>query len=76
MYTLEGRIRFHLALRPEDEVNFHERKLREIVLSQTTAGGYELSFLFAAPNKGDDISAAPDEDLGEIPEYVMVEESQ
>ena len=76
MYTLEGRIRFHLALRPEDEVNFHERKLREIVLSRTTAGGYELSFLFAAPNEGDDISAAPDEDLGEIPEYVMVEESQ
>ena len=76
MYTLEGRIRFHLALRPEDEVNFHERKLREIVLSRTAAGGYELSFLFATPNEGDDISAAPDEDLGEIPEYVMVEESQ
>lgn len=75
MYTLEGRIRFHLALRAEDEANFHEKKLREIVLSRTAAGGFELSFQFSAPLEDDGAGAAQDNDLGEIPEYVLVEES-
>ena len=75
MYTLEGRIRFHLALRPEDEANFHERKLREIVLSRTAADGFELSFLFLTPEEGEVGSAAQVQDLGEIPEYVMVEDA-
>ncbi len=73
MYTLDGRIRFHLALRPEDEASFHEEKLREIVLSRTTATQFELSFWFS--------SAMPDQEpdssnhAGEIPEYIMVEEA-
>lgn len=75
MYTLEGRIRFHLALRPEDEVSFHERKLREIVLSRTAADGFELSFLFLTPEEGEFGPAAQVQDLGEIPEYVMVEDA-
>lgn len=75
MYTLEGRIRFHLALRPEDELSFHTNKLREIVLSRTVSGGFELSFQFSAPAETDEIEAAPGNDLGEIPEYVLVEET-
>ncbi len=75
MYTLDGRIRFHLALRPEDEVSFHEKKLREIVLSRTAANSFELSFLFLTPMPGDDSPLTPEPNLAEIPEYVMVEEA-
>lgn len=74
MYTLDGRIRFHLALRPEDETSFHERKLREIVLSRAAAHSFELSFLFSKLSEGNDISADKEQDLGEIPQYVMIDE--
>lgn len=75
MYTLDGRIRFHLALRPEDETSFHEKKLREIVLSRTAADSFELSFLFSMPAEGDEISPDKELDPGEIPEYVMIDEA-
>jgi hypothetical protein len=74
MYTLDGRIRFHLALRPEDETSFHERKLREIVLSHTAENIFELAFLFSRPPQTDDTSAETEQDPGEIPEYVMIDE--
>jgi hypothetical protein len=75
MYTLDGRIRFHLALRPEDEISFHEKKLREIVMSRTATDSFELSFLFLTPSEGDQISADKAPDAGEIPEYVMIDEA-
>lgn len=75
MYTLDGRIRFHLALRPEDEASFHDSKLREIVLSPTPNGGFELSFLFSPRDQGEAMSAAKEPQAGEIPEYVIVEEA-
>ena len=75
MYTLDGRIRFHLALRPEDEQSFHQKKLREIVLSRTAANSFELSFLLLTPLPGDESSPTHEQDLAEIPEYVMVEET-
>jgi hypothetical protein len=73
MYTLDGRMRFQLALRPEDETAFHAQKLREIVLSQQADGGFELAFAFAETeaDAADPAPPAPDE----IPEYLMVEES-
>jgi hypothetical protein len=73
MYTLDGRMRFQLALRPEDEAAFHAQKLREIVLSQQADGGFELAFAFAEAeaDAADPAPAAPDE----IPEYLMVEET-
>lgn len=74
MYTLDGRIRFHLALRPEDETSFHQGKLREIVLSRTVTDAFELSFLFSTPLQGDMISANPEQEPGDIPEYVMIDE--
>ena len=74
MYTLDGRIRFHLALRPEDETSFHEQKLREIVLSRAVADRFELSFLFSKPSESTEISTGKEQDLGEIPEYVMIDE--
>ena len=74
MYTLDGRIRFALALKPEDEVSFNEKKLREIVLSRRPDGVFELSFLFS---DGQDENP-PESTLAsgaEVPEYVMVEEA-
>ena len=75
MYTLDGRIRFALALTPADEVNFKEKKLREIVMSRRQDGLFELSFLF-----GDEQDSEAPEPVvsssAEVPEYVMVEEAQ
>ena len=79
MYTLDGRMRFALALQTQDEVNFKEKKLKEIILASRPDGVFELSFQF---------SDADDEEVGaaavaltplanaQVPEYVMVEEVQ
>jgi len=75
MYTLDGRIRFHLALRPADEASFHEKKLREVVLSRTASDGFELSFLFSTLVKDAEASIAKEQATGEIPEYVMIDEA-
>jgi hypothetical protein len=75
MYTLDGRMRFALALKPVDEANFHEKKLREIVLSRRADGRFELSFLFS--DAGDEAALVPSPAATtEVPEYVMVEEAQ
>ncbi len=75
MYTLDGRIRFALALKPEDETSFKEKKLREIVMSRRADGLFELSFLFSDTH--DDQAPEPvDSGSAEVPEYVMVEEAQ
>lgn len=75
MYTLDGRIRFALALKPVDEANFKEKKLREIVMSRSVNGQFQLSFLFS---DGQDDKDTDPVGLGdaEVPEYVMVEEAQ
>ena len=74
MYTLDGRMRFHLALGAEDEAAFHGSKLREIVLTREGGNTFVLSFWLgdAEASSGDGVQedAAP----GEIPEYLMVEE--
>lgn len=74
LYTLDGRMRFKLALSPADEAKFHEQKLREIVLSRRKDGVFELSFWFSEPLEDD---AAPKAGLAQsrqqLPEYVKVE---
>ena len=74
MSTLDGRMRFHLALGAEDEAAFHGSKLREIVLTREGGNTFVLSFWLgdAEASSGDGVQedAAP----GEIPEYLMVEE--
>ena len=87
MFTLDGRMRFQLALKAQDEERFHTQKLREIVLSRRSDGVYELAFMLvseseggkaAAPAGADAASAADGADaaMGEIPEYIVVEEVQ
>ena len=80
MFTLDGRMRFQLTLRAQDEEAFHTRKLREIVLTRSADGVYALSFLLGdtLPNGGSSapsVEEAPDAVSGEIPEYIMVEET-
>jgi len=73
MYTLDGRMRFQVALRPDDEASFHTKKLREVVLSRASGGRFELQFLFS---DADDKTDEPETiNAAELPEYVMVEET-
>ena len=84
MFTLDGRMRFQLALAAQDEERFHTQKLREIVLSRRSDGVYELAFMLvseaeggnAPAQKGADAADAADGAMGEIPEYIVVEEVQ
>ena len=78
MYTLDGRMRFNLTLRPQDETMFHKKKLREIVLARRADGEFELSFWLAEPLPGvvrlPDIAKDRASGNESIPEYLIVEE--
>lgn len=76
MFTLDGRMRFQLELREQDEQAFHLRKLREVVLARRADGVFELSFLLAeVGGKDDGPKLVANATLAEIPEYVVVEEA-
>jgi hypothetical protein len=71
LYTLDGRMRFHLALAPEVEEAFRLQKLKEVVLTRPADAVFELCFFF-----GDGADAASDEAReapAEFPDYVQVE---
>jgi hypothetical protein len=76
MYTLDGRMRFDVALGAEAQQNLREKKLREIVLSRTAQQEFELGFLFsqsdADTEPGDEQHS---KDSGQVPEYIVVEEA-
>ena len=73
MYTLDGRMRFDLALSPEAEAGFRQRKLREIVLLRTPKQDFELRFFFSDAQADGAVEQLADS--GQVPEYVMVEEA-
>lgn len=74
MYTLDGRMRFLLSLSPQDEKNFREKKLREIVLSRKADGAFQLMFLFGeAPDETAKPEALALRQQGTLPEYVKVQ---
>lgn len=80
MFTLDGRMRFELALAPEVQQRFAQQKLREVVLQQgqVSASGipsFALVFLLVDHQQEQDgASALPLPQPGELPEYVMVDE--
>jgi hypothetical protein len=75
MYTLDGRMHFDINLRPEDEVRFHNEKLREILLGRTPHG-FRLSFNFSATQDEEDAQPAADaQTSAELPEYLLVKAS-
>jgi len=64
MYTLDGRMRFELALSPEDECSFHHRKLFEILL-QRVDGQYFLNFRFGERTGSENrVVVEPTQDYG------------
>jgi hypothetical protein len=75
MYTLDGRMRFQLALAAADEAAFHSHKLREIVLARRADGMFELSFALVneALAGPDDNADATQPASAEIPEYLLVQ---
>ena len=77
MYTLDGRLRFQVGLKQEDEERFQEKKLREVVLSRAGAerDAFELAFVFTDKDD-EEPHAPPGSSAGELPEYMLVEESR
>lgn len=74
MYTLDGRMRFDVALSSAQEASFHKEKLREVVLSRNAKGVFELSFWFTqASDNGESASLVGSSVQGALPEYVRVE---
>lgn len=74
MYTLDGRMRFQLALQPEQEAAFHERKLLEASL-QRRVEGFELQFSFgpAPEQSASPIESAMPRPPATLPAYLSVE---
>ena len=73
MFTLDGRMKFQLALSVEAEAAFRGNKLKEIVLARDIDDSFGLSFQFGeATAVAEPLDAAND---GSIPQYVMVEEA-
>lgn len=63
MYTLDGRLRFEVALTSGDEQRFREEKIKEIVLSRDTQGFF-LIFSFGEEEGVSNTS--------EFPDYLMI----
>ena len=74
LYTLDGRMRMKLALKPADEALFHQRKLREVILSRRKDDKFELLFSFMEPDEEEqDERALPSaQQKGQLPDYVKV----
>ncbi len=77
MFTLDGRMRFQLTLRADDEAMFHTQKLREIVLTARPDGVFELSFVLSDAEAASEpvATAASSAAAAPIPEYLMVEDA-
>jgi hypothetical protein len=78
MFTLDGRIRFDLALSASDERRFHDEKLQEIVLS-SHRDVFKLSFIFGTDTSSESAALSVDHDeggadgrVGVIPDFVRV----
>ena len=77
LYTMDGRMRFELALEADKLALFNASKLREVVLNERADHSFELSFYLDAPEPAPtptspDAPAEADASLP-IPAYVSVE---
>ena len=73
MYTLDGRMRFELALQAADAEAFHHRKLYEIILQREPVGHF-LSFRFGEAAGAENLVVAENKP-DPLPEYVLIEEA-
>ena len=60
MYTLDGRMRFQLALADDVMALFERSRLREVLLTQRPDGQFVLGFVLAAKVDGADVADGPD----------------
>jgi hypothetical protein len=74
LYTLEGRIHFQATLAGEIDLAFREKKLREISLARDFSGVFVLAFAFSDEAE-EPADTALDPEVGDVPAYVMVEET-
>lgn len=82
MYTLDGRMRFALALHEDAEARFKEQKLFEVVMARRADGLFELSFVFGNEQDGlpgsgqrDGAQTVLEMSAHRLPQYVLVEEA-
>lgn len=68
MYTLDGRLRFHVGLSPENESLFREGRLKEVVLLRDGTT-FSLFFTFGSVEEQLDSGS-------ELPDYVFVIDSE
>jgi hypothetical protein len=77
MYTLDGRMKFQLALTTEQELAFHRSKLREIILVRA-GQGFELQFILGEPieelARNDVVVPAQPMAIPHIPNYLEIRE--
>jgi hypothetical protein len=80
LYTMDGRMRFELALEADKLALFNEAKLREVVLNERLDHTFELSFYLDSPEQPESADEAGEVQLTDaggtvasIPEYVSVE---
>lgn len=73
MFTLDGRLHFQLTLSPEQQQQFHQLKLKDIVLRGTVSGAYELTFTFSEANA--DSSVPQETESQPIPAHILVLEA-
>jgi len=79
LYTLDGRMRCAVTLPKEAEVSFHEKKVREIILSRRADGVFQLVFHFTDLESEDEPAGKLAPSLaaqGYLPTYVQLEVSQ
>lgn len=72
MFTLDGRMHFDLALKPESERALLAQRLREIVLLRRKDGVFELTFRLGDTTATEQDAVPP---MARIPDYVQVEET-
>jgi hypothetical protein len=81
LYTMDGRIRFELALDKDKLALFGTARLREVVLNERPDHRFELSFYLDSPDAtapgqaplDDEAPPASGDHTASIPEYVSVE---
>ena len=79
LYTMDGRMRFELALEAEKLALFDTAKLREVVLNERLDHTFELSFYLDSPDQPapadeeGEVQASDAGSVASIPEYVSVE---
>lgn len=72
MYTLDGRMRFQVALTRQDEERFRTEKVREIVLARNARRHFELAFHFSAAEEAAAAAPIPAPQTT-LPTYIRIE---